>query len=51
MLSDDRRPQFIALYQTPTACDASGGLDRVVRRFDIHRTVVAGIDILERRPR
>ena len=49
MLDSDQRPRFVAVYQTPTACDSSGGLDRVVRRSYVQRTRIAGIDVLERR--
>jgi 4-amino-4-deoxy-L-arabinose transferase-like glycosyltransferase len=50
MLRADGRPRFLAVFQSPASCDASGRVDAMVRAQYVRRAVVDGVAILEVRP-
>lgn len=50
MLAGNGRPRFLATFQAPASCDASGRVDELVRQLYVRRTVVDGVAILEARP-
>jgi 4-amino-4-deoxy-L-arabinose transferase-like glycosyltransferase len=50
MLRSDDRPRFLAVFQSPASCDASGRVDALVRAQYVRRAVVDGVAVLEARP-